>query len=152
MIQQLGCFLQALVIVAIYERGQKDEFCLAVGRILGQRLPSIRFRQRRESRQEELSCLGQNFVSAGGIGFRLSSGGRLAVVTDPFGNSLVLLDLSTGYYAVDDTGRVTGVEAMRTTGGSIADPERSASSIRAEYRPTVRPGGPFGSLGGDLRR
>jgi catechol 2,3-dioxygenase-like lactoylglutathione lyase family enzyme len=39
--------------------------------------------------------------------------GRLAVVANPFGNSLVLLDLSTGRYAVDDTGRVAGVEAMR---------------------------------------
>lgn len=38
--------------------------------------------------------------------------GRLAVVADPFGNSLVLLDLSTGRYAVDDTGRVTGVAAI----------------------------------------
>jgi predicted enzyme related to lactoylglutathione lyase len=36
--------------------------------------------------------------------------GRLAVVADPFGNSLVLLDLSNGRYAVDATGRVTGVE------------------------------------------
>ncbi len=38
--------------------------------------------------------------------------GRLAIVADPFGNSLVLLDLSEGRYAVDDTGRVTGVEAV----------------------------------------
>jgi len=36
--------------------------------------------------------------------------GRLAVVADPFGNSLILLDLSIGRYAVDDTGRVTGIE------------------------------------------
>jgi len=36
--------------------------------------------------------------------------GRLAVVADPFGNSLILLDLSNGRYAVDATGRVTGVE------------------------------------------
>ena len=40
--------------------------------------------------------------------------GRLAVVADPFGNSLILLDLSNGRYAVDDTGRVTGVEAIQT--------------------------------------
>jgi predicted enzyme related to lactoylglutathione lyase len=35
--------------------------------------------------------------------------GRLAVVTDPFGNVLVLLDLSKGHYVTDATGRVTGV-------------------------------------------
>jgi predicted enzyme related to lactoylglutathione lyase len=35
--------------------------------------------------------------------------GRLAVVSDPFGNALVLLDLSAGRYATDATGRVTGV-------------------------------------------
>lgn len=32
--------------------------------------------------------------------------GRLAVVADPFGNVLVLLDLSTGRYQVDDSGDV----------------------------------------------
>ena len=35
--------------------------------------------------------------------------GRVAVVADPFGNALVLLDLSTGRYAVDESGHVTGV-------------------------------------------
>ncbi|HEY7486160.1 MAG TPA: VOC family protein [Streptosporangiaceae bacterium] len=35
--------------------------------------------------------------------------GRLTVVADPFGNSLVLLDLSKGRYVTDDTGLVTGV-------------------------------------------
>lgn len=35
--------------------------------------------------------------------------GRLAVVTDPFANTLVLLDLSSGRYATDSEGRVTGV-------------------------------------------
>ena len=51
-------------------------------------------------------------VDAGG---RLVSGpsdvpvGRLAVVEDVFGNRLVLLDLSTGRYLTDDSGRVTGV-------------------------------------------
>lgn len=35
--------------------------------------------------------------------------GRLAVVADPFGNSLVLLDFSKGHYVVDATSRVTGV-------------------------------------------
>ncbi|MGB6457004.1 MAG: hypothetical protein WBH47_21255 [Streptosporangiaceae bacterium] len=35
--------------------------------------------------------------------------GRVAVVADPFGNTLVLLDLSTGRYATDDQGNVTGV-------------------------------------------
>jgi predicted enzyme related to lactoylglutathione lyase len=52
-------------------------------------------------------------VSAGG---RLVDGptevpvGRLAVVEDPFGNRLVLLDTSKGRYLTDASGRVTGVE------------------------------------------
>jgi predicted enzyme related to lactoylglutathione lyase len=36
--------------------------------------------------------------------------GRVAVVADPFGNTLVLLDLSKGHYVTDSTGNVTGVE------------------------------------------
>ena len=36
--------------------------------------------------------------------------GRVAVVADPFGNTLVLLDLSKGRYVTDGTGVVTGVE------------------------------------------
>ena len=36
--------------------------------------------------------------------------GRLAVVDDVFGNQLVLIDLSTGRYVTDESGRVTGVE------------------------------------------
>ncbi len=35
--------------------------------------------------------------------------GRLAVVADPFGNPLVLLDLSKGTFITDDDGHVTGV-------------------------------------------
>lgn len=35
--------------------------------------------------------------------------GRVAVVADPFGNVLVLLDLSKGRYITDDAGLVTGV-------------------------------------------
>jgi catechol 2,3-dioxygenase-like lactoylglutathione lyase family enzyme len=35
--------------------------------------------------------------------------GRLAVVVDPFGNTLVLLDLSKGTYDTDIDGNVTGV-------------------------------------------
>ena len=35
--------------------------------------------------------------------------GRLAVVADPFGNVLVLLDLSKGRYVTDTTGNVTAV-------------------------------------------
>ena len=37
--------------------------------------------------------------------------GRLAVVADPFGNVLVLLDLSKGRYVTDAAGTVTEVEA-----------------------------------------
>lgn len=36
--------------------------------------------------------------------------GRVAVVSDPFGNTLVLLDLSKGQYATDAFGNVTGVD------------------------------------------
>ncbi len=36
--------------------------------------------------------------------------GRVAVVADPFGNRLVLLDLSRGRYLTDDAGSVVGVE------------------------------------------
>ncbi len=35
--------------------------------------------------------------------------GRVAVVRDPFGNPLVLVDLSKGQYAADSTGNVTGL-------------------------------------------
>jgi len=35
--------------------------------------------------------------------------GRVAVVSDPFGNVLVLVDLTKGRYATDDEGGVTGV-------------------------------------------
>ncbi|MGW1339637.1 VOC family protein [Kribbella sp. NPDC002412] len=35
--------------------------------------------------------------------------GRCAVVADPFGNPLVVLDLSKGLYTTDDAGGVTGV-------------------------------------------
>ena len=35
--------------------------------------------------------------------------GRVAVVADPFGNTLVLLDLSKGHYVTDDAGNVTAV-------------------------------------------
>jgi catechol 2,3-dioxygenase-like lactoylglutathione lyase family enzyme len=35
--------------------------------------------------------------------------GRLAVVADPFGNPLVLLDLSKGTFTTNDDGNVTGV-------------------------------------------
>ncbi len=37
--------------------------------------------------------------------------GRVAVVADPFGNVLVLLDLSKGSYTTDESGHVKGVTA-----------------------------------------
>jgi predicted enzyme related to lactoylglutathione lyase len=53
--------------------------------------------------------------------------GRVAVVSDPFGNVLVLIDLSKGRYATDEVGSVTGLvdaddsasatEAVRIRGG-----------------------------------
>ena len=41
--------------------------------------------------------------------------GRLAVASDPFGNVLVLLDLSKGTYASDAAGAVTSTTAASTT-------------------------------------
>ena len=41
--------------------------------------------------------------------------GRLAVVSDPFDNPLVLLDLSSGRYRTDDDGQVIGVEPTEDT-------------------------------------
>ncbi len=35
--------------------------------------------------------------------------GRVAIVSDPFGNTLVLLDLSKGHYVTDSEGNVTAV-------------------------------------------
>ena len=55
----------------------------------------------------------EQFVSQGG---RLVTApfdipvGRCAVAEDPFGNRLVLLDLSKGRYVTDNHGTVTGVE------------------------------------------
>jgi predicted enzyme related to lactoylglutathione lyase len=40
--------------------------------------------------------------------------GRLAVVKDPFGNVLVIVDLSRGRYTVVDDGTVTGVRESGT--------------------------------------
>lgn len=44
--------------------------------------------------------------------------GRVAVVADPFGNALLLLDLSTGHYAVGESGHVTGVTPPHGRGAS----------------------------------
>jgi predicted enzyme related to lactoylglutathione lyase len=41
--------------------------------------------------------------------------GRLAVVADPFGNALVVLDLSKGTYVTDGEGNVTGLRPARST-------------------------------------
>ncbi len=40
--------------------------------------------------------------------------GRVAVVRDPFGNTLVLVDLSKGVYTTDAAGTVTGVDPDAT--------------------------------------
>ncbi len=36
--------------------------------------------------------------------------GRVAVIANPFGNTLVLLDLSKGHYVANGAGNVTGVK------------------------------------------
>jgi predicted enzyme related to lactoylglutathione lyase len=51
--------------------------------------------------------------------------GRVAVVADPFDNVLVLLDLSKGQYATDDSGSATGVVPHRSKASAHdADPDR----------------------------
>ncbi|MEE8337416.1 MAG: VOC family protein [Dehalococcoidia bacterium] len=55
----------------------------------------------------------RRFVAAGGTIEAEPSDipvGRVAIVRDPFGNRLVLLDLSKGRYVTDVAGNVTGVE------------------------------------------
>lgn len=36
--------------------------------------------------------------------------GKMAVIQDPFGNTLTLVDLSKGIYQTDEKGQITGVE------------------------------------------
>jgi predicted enzyme related to lactoylglutathione lyase len=58
-------------------------------------------------------------VAAGGrvvAGPEETAVGRLVAAEDPFGNVLVLLDLSKGQYVTDDTGRVTGVAPQQAPG------------------------------------
>jgi len=55
----------------------------------------------------------ETFVAAGGRVLAKPARiavGRVAVVADPFGNALVLLDLSAGRYVTDPEGNVIGVE------------------------------------------
>jgi catechol 2,3-dioxygenase-like lactoylglutathione lyase family enzyme len=54
----------------------------------------------------------EEFVAAGGrvrVEPKDIPIGRLAVVLDPFGNELVLLDSSKGHFTTDEAGHVTGV-------------------------------------------
>lgn len=61
---------------------------------------------------ESADAAAEEIVAAGG---RLVDGpfdipvGRVAVVADPFGNVLLLVDMSKGLYTTDESGRVTGV-------------------------------------------
>ena len=45
--------------------------------------------------------------------------GRVVVVADPFGNELVLLDLSKSQYVTDASGNVTGVAQLPCGDGSL---------------------------------
>jgi predicted enzyme related to lactoylglutathione lyase len=42
--------------------------------------------------------------------------GKLVVAEDPFGNALVLVDLSKGHYVTDDTGQVIGLAPQQAPG------------------------------------
>lgn len=44
--------------------------------------------------------------------------GQVAVVADPFGNTLVLVDLSKGVYVTDNAGNVTAVESAYANKGA----------------------------------
>jgi predicted enzyme related to lactoylglutathione lyase len=62
----------------------------------------------------QLDCLAGGRLVAGPEDIPV---GHLVVAEDPFGNLLVLLDLSKGRYVVDETGRVTGVAPQQAAGG-----------------------------------
>jgi predicted enzyme related to lactoylglutathione lyase len=64
--------------------------------------------------------------------------GRLAIVEDPFGNRLVLLDSTKGTYDTDESGAVTGVSSSMGAGTSTT--RFSASLDRATA--SVTPDGP----------
>src|SRR5262252_6910102 len=51
--------------------------------------------------------------------------GRVALVANPFENTLVLVDLSRGHYVTDETGHVTG--------GAALDRPRAAAGRRARW-------------------
>lgn len=83
--------------------GSETELVLQTGR------PELEPNMLVESVEEAVS----RFVEAGGTIEAEPSDipvGRVAVVRDPFGNRLVLLDLSKGRYVTDAEGDVTGVE------------------------------------------
>ena len=65
--------------------------------------------------------------------------GTVVVVADPFGNVLVLLDLSTGRYTTDDAGAVTGVTREGAPSAmDTLEPARAAGT--SEGAVPVRPG------------
>jgi catechol 2,3-dioxygenase-like lactoylglutathione lyase family enzyme len=51
--------------------------------------------------------------------------GRVAVVEDPFGNRLVLLDLSKGRYRTDEDHSVVGIDPAPWPGGRVPGAARS---------------------------
>lgn len=62
---------------------------------------------------DDVSVAAARFVEAGGEIIsppRDIPLGRVVVVRDPFGNVLVLLDLSRGTYITDEVGNVTAVQ------------------------------------------
>ena len=61
---------------------------------------------------ESADAAAERFVEAGGMVIAPPQDipvGRVTVVRDPWGNRLVLVDLSKGTYNTDDDGNVTGV-------------------------------------------
>jgi predicted enzyme related to lactoylglutathione lyase len=61
--------------------------------------------------------------------------GRVTVVADPFGNALVLLDLSKGRYVTSDAGQVAGVASEPPAGSpEPAQNQRGAALVAPAQR------------------
>jgi len=92
---------------------------------------------------ESADAAAQRFQSAGGTvtvsPFDIQIG-RAAVVEDPWGNQLVLLDSSKGYLITDDDGRVIGVGDPPTVGGYDELYEEALRLAARAHRSQVRKG------------
>ncbi len=65
--------------------------------------------------------------------------GRVAVVEDPFGNRLVLLDLSKGRYRTDEDHSVVGIDPSPWPGGRVPGAARSPAGEDRERARSAHP-------------